>query len=406
MIETELMFILLTFLGGFISFFSLSVVPLILIYFGYLVGNGQAIDCYGKTSYIYKKVIFNILFFILGILVAFFILSISFSSVGDINFDEKNILSKIGSTIIIFLGIFQLNIIKVKFLAKEKKVGFIKKEVSPVFAFIVSFTFVYAWKSFVGPVLSSILILAMTLENRSIGSIMILIYSLGFVFPLILLGMGAIVFLNLIKTKQIFLNYINKLGGIILIIIGTIIFIGYQDKLSNYLEPIKLANYNSEETKIENNEIESNSFFNNESYKLIDQYNKEHILSEYEGKVIFLNFWATWCPSCVEEIPYIEELYKEYGYNEKEVVILGITNPVTIENIKGQDIKIDDIKLFLSENNFTFPTVFDKTGVYFDNFDITAFPTTIIVGRNGEIKDIVSGALNKEQMIYLIERNF
>ena len=51
-------------------------------------------------------------------------------------------------------------------------------------------------------------------------------------------------------------------------------------------------------------------------FTLKDQYKNVHTLSEYEGKIVFLNFWATWCPPCKAEMPHIEEIYKEYGISD------------------------------------------------------------------------------------------
>ena len=62
-------------------------------------------------------------------------------------------------------------------------------------------------------------------------------------------------------------------------------------------------------------------------FELVDQYGNTHKLSDYKGKVVFLNFWATWCPPCKMEMPNIEELYKEYNYNKGDVVILGVAQP-------------------------------------------------------------------------------
>ena len=59
-------------------------------------------------------------------------------------------------------------------------------------------------------------------------------------------------------------------------------------------------------------------------FNLKDQYGVTHSLENYKGKVIFLNFWATWCPPCKKEMPDIENIYKEYGENKKDVVILGV----------------------------------------------------------------------------------
>lgn len=394
--EVGLLFYFLAFLGGFLSFFSPCVIPIIPIYFSFLAGNGKKNDCYGNIIYNQKKVSFNTLFFIFGISTSFFILGFSFTAIGDIAFSQKDIISKIGGIIIIALGLFQLGIIKLNPLYKEKRIAYTNKRITPLVAFVTGFTFSFAWTPCIGPILSSVLILAASLKDNTIGNLLIFIYSLGFVIPFLLIGLFTATLLNFFKSKQKFLKYTVKIAGVFLIIIGTLTFFGYTNQLSNYFL-----------SSPSNSLISSNSdaVLNKDSYRLIDQYGNEHILSDYKGKVVFLNFWATWCPPCKEEMPYIEELYKEFGENKKDVIILGITNPVTEENLNGQDKNIDEIKYFLQENNYSFPTVFDRTGIYFDNFKIRAFPTTYIIGKDGEIKTAIPGAMTKQQMLKLINTN-
>lgn len=394
--EVGLLFYSLTLLGGFLSFFSPCVIPIIPIYFSFLAGNGKKSDCYGNISYNQKKVFFNTLFFIFGISTSFFILGVSFTTIGDLAFSQKDIISKIGGVIIIILGLFQLGIIKLNPLYKEKRIAYSDKKITPFVAFITGFTFSFAWTPCVGPILSSVLILAATLKDNSIGNLLIFIYSLGFVIPFLLIGLFTTTLLNFFKSKQNFLKYTVKIAGGFLVIIGTLTFLGYTNQLSNYFIPSTLNG------SITNN---TETILNKDSYRLLDQYGNEHILSNYKGKVVFLNFWATWCPPCKEEMPTIEELYKEFGENKNDVIILGITNPVTEENPNGQDKNIDEIKYFLQENNYSFPTVFDKTGIYFDNFKIRAFPTTYIIGKDGEIKTAIPGAMTKQQMLKLIRDN-
>lgn len=394
--EVGLLFYSLTFLGGFLSFFSPCVIPIIPIYFSFLAGNGKKSDCYGNISYNQKKVFFNTLFFIFGISTSFFILGVSFTTIGDLAFSQKDIISKIGGVIIIILGLFQLGIIKLNPLYKEKRIAYSDKKITPFVAFITGFTFSFAWTPCVGPILSSVLILAATLKDNSIGNLLIFIYSLGFVIPFLLIGLFTTTLLNFFKSKQNFLKYTVKIAGGFLVIIGTLTFLGYTNQLSNYFIPSTLNGSMTNNTE---------TILNKDSYRLLDQYGNEHILSNYKGKVVFLNFWATWCPPCKEEMPIIEELYKEFGENKNDVIILGITNPVTEENPNGQDKNIDEIKYFLQENNYSFPTVFDKTGIYFDNFKIRAFPTTYIIGKDGEIKTAIPGAMTKQQMLKLIKDN-
>lgn len=394
--EVGLLFYSLTFLGGFLSFFSPCVIPIIPIYFSFLAGNGKKSDCYGNISYNQKKVFFNTLFFIFGISTSFFILGVSFTTIGDLAFSQKDIISKIGGVIIIILGLFQLGIIKLNPLYKEKRIAYSDKKITPFVAFVTGFTFSFAWTPCVGPILSSVLILAASLKDNSIGNLLIFIYSLGFVVPFLLIGLFTTTLLNFFKSKQSFLKYTIKITGGFLVIIGALTFLGYTNQLSNYFIPLTPNGSMTNNTE---------TILNKDSYRLLDQYSNEHILSNYKGKVVFLNFWATWCPPCKEEMPIIEELYKEFGENKNNVIILGITNPVTEENPNGQDKNIDEIKYLLQENNYSFPTIFDKTGIYFDNFKIRAFPTTYIIGKDGEIKTAIPGAMTKQQMLKLIKDN-
>ena len=81
-------------------------------------------------------------------------------------------------------------------------------------------------------------------------------------------------------------------------------------------------------------------------FTLQDQYGVTHTLSDYEGKVVFLNFWATWYPPCRAEMPDIQKLYEEYAaQTDAEVVILGIAAPGSVDD---QD--LEGVKSFLSDN--------------------------------------------------------
>jgi cytochrome c-type biogenesis protein len=139
-------------------------------------------------------------------------------------------------------------------------------------------------------------------------------------------------------------------------------------------------------------------------FTLTDQYGEEHTLSDYKGKVVFLNFWATWCPPCKEEMPHIEELYNEYNLNQEDVVFLGVTNPKSEKYPYNQDEKKEDIISFLDKNEYTFPTVFDETGEILQNYSITAFPTTFMIDKEGNVFGYVPGKMTKDIMKNVIDQ--
>ena len=231
---------MLVFLEGFISFFSPCVLPLIPVYISYLAGNGKRVNSDGTITYERKKVLFNTLFFVLGISSVFFILGLSFSALGIFFNKNRDIFSKIGGAIIVILGLVQLDIIKLNFLKMEKRINMdIGGKMNPILAYIMGFTFSFAWTPCVGPALASVLILASNAENAFAGNMLVLVYALGFIIPFIILGIFTTETLNFFKEKRNLVKYTIKLGGFILVIIGIMTFTGTFTAISRRLSFFK-----------------------------------------------------------------------------------------------------------------------------------------------------------------------
>ena len=135
--------------------------------------------------------------------------------------------------------------------------------------------------------------------------------------------------------------------------------------------------------------------------ELKDQFGKSHKLEDYKGKVIFLNFWATWCGPCRSEMPEIQKLYEEYPAmgNDSEVVILGVAGPGI-----GQEGTVSDITKFMEENGYTYPVLMDETGELFEWYGISAFPTTYMIDRDGNLYGYVTGQLTEDIMRSIIKQ--
>ena len=100
---------------------------------------------------------------------------------------------------------------------------------------------------------------------------------------------------------------------------------------------------------------------------------------DLRGKIVFLNFWTTWCTSCVAEMPGMEKLHQKL--KDKDFVIVTI-------NIKES---ISQVKNFVSNNNLTFTTLLDSDGEITKSFNVFATPTTFIYGKSGQLLDTVIG---------------
>jgi cytochrome c-type biogenesis protein len=228
---------MLVFLEGFLSFFSPCVLPLIPVYISYLAGNGKKTGSDGTILYERKIVLINTLFFVLGISSVFFLLGLSFSALGTFFNRNRVLFSRIGGIIIIIMGLVQLDLIKLDFLKIEKRIHLElhNSKMNPIIAYIMGFTFSFAWTPCVGPALSSVLILASNASSVFSGNIFVLIYTLGFIIPFIILGIFTTEALNFFKEKRNLVKYTIKAGGIILIIIGVMTYTGTFSTLSRYL---------------------------------------------------------------------------------------------------------------------------------------------------------------------------
>ncbi len=123
-------------------------------------------------------------------------------------------------------------------------------------------------------------------------------------------------------------------------------------------------------------------------FKLKDLMGKEVSLSDYEGKVLFLNFWATWCGPCRAEIPDFIEVYDEY--RDKGLEILG----VSVDTISS-----DKVLQFVMKNEMNYPVVMATRDLFKDYPQPRAIPTTLIIDGKGKIRHRQVGLMSKEMLI-------
>jgi len=102
-------------------------------------------------------------------------------------------------------------------------------------------------------------------------------------------------------------------------------------------------------------------------------------LTEQRGKIVLLNFWASWCGPCRQEMPILENLYTKF--KDLGVTVWGVN--VEQENQAGRD--------FLNGLSLSFPILFDASNQISADFDVAAMPTTAIIDRNGVIRYVFQG---------------
>lgn len=414
------------FLQGLLSFFSPCVLPLLPIYISYLSGGGRTVDAEGNVHYKRSKVLLNTAFFVLGISFAFFLLGFGFTAAGQFFRENRLLLGRIGGVLVILFGLYQLGIFgSVKFLNKEARLPFRldKVAMNPLTALVLGFTFSFSWTPCVGPALASVLLMA-TSAAAAEGFLLIAVYTLGFVLPFLVVGLFTSSLLELFRKYQGVVKYTVKISGVLMIFMGVMMFTGWMNTFTNYLSGFGAADTTSsvsssveesssstvseESATVTSSQTESSEPESSDEeastvpapdFTLTDQYGTSHTLSDYKGKTIFLNFWGTWCPPCRAEMPEIQELYEEYGENTGDVIILGVALP----NV-GKEGSEEEITSFLEENGYTYPTVMDEEASIASSYYISAFPTTFMIDKDGNVFGYATGQLTKEIMKDIIQQ--
>lgn len=443
--------VLTVFLQGLVSFFSPCVLPLLPLYIGYLSGGTGTRGEDGRLYYERKKVMLHTLCFVIGVSFAFFLLGLGFSAMGSFFKSNQAIFARVGGILVVLFGLYQLGVFgSSKVLGKERRLPFRLDTLamSPITALIMGFTFSFAWTPCVGPALASVLLMAASASTKAMAFGLIGVYTLGFVLPFLAVGLFTTTLLDFFKTHGNVVGYTVKVGGLLLVFMGFLMFTGKMNSVTGYLSqfqsPSKVesdqkesadqragsavqsegaateavkpseaaagrgqetqaadSGQSSQETQAaENADSDANPLLPALDFTLTDQYGKTHTLSDYKGKTVFLNFWATWCPPCRAEMPEIQNLYENYqSSGDDSVVILGVAGPGM-----GSEKSVDGIKDFLKKNGYTYPVVMDDTGNVFMEYGVYSYPTTFMINKDGNVFGYASGQLSEDVMKNIIKQ--
>lgn len=424
------------FLQGLLSFFSPCVLPLLPLYIGYLSGGTAVKGEDGRMHYKQSKVLLHTVFFVTGVSFAFFLLGLGVSAVGGFFHSYQAMFARTGGILVMLFGLYQMGIFGISsVLGKEHRLPFRldRFAMSPVTALLMGFTFSFAWTPCVGPALTSVLLMAASAATKAQGFVLIGVYTMGFVLPFLFVGLFTTQLLELFKKYRGVVQYTVKIGGILMVLMGILMFTGKMNDVTGYLSRISGTQVSQTESMEESTAPEKAEADNeggstepgtggSESttaeeasgetaadarpvipavdFELEDQYGNIHRLEDYRGKTIFLNFWATWCPPCKAEMPDIQKLYeKSSTEGEDAVIVMGVAAP----NM-GQEGSEEEIAAFMEEKGYTYPVLMDTEGELFASYGIMSFPTTFMIDRDGNVFGYVSGMLSADMMDSIVRQ--
>ena len=190
--------------------------------------------------------------------------------------------------------------------------------------------------------------------------------------------------------KWIFLLFIIRLLGW-----AVFDFVSSNKQATNEMEDsVEAENDKVDEDNLEGKDVPVGLEVGNRAPEFeLQTLNGENVkLSDFRGKRVMINFWASWCGPCREEMPDLQKFYED-----KDIEILAV-------NLTDSEISLDNVKDFRDEFGLTFPILLDTDLVVASIYQIQPIPTTYMVDSNGIITNMAFGALTYDLMVEEFER--
>ncbi|MCK4724155.1 MAG: sulfite exporter TauE/SafE family protein [Anaerolineales bacterium] len=223
----------LAFLAGLASFLSPCVFSLVPAYVGYLGGRTAGMQGSGKND---KFVAFSHgLAFVVGFSVVFILLGVAASAIGGLLYDVRSWVAKIGGIVVVIFGLHMVGIIRIPFLEYD-----LRHQAEPsnrrgyAASMMMGVFFSAGWSPCVGPVLGAILTLALNDGSISQGIVLLSAYSLGLAIPFLIAALGIGWVTTILRRYGKTMRYVEIGMGIVLIIVGTMLFLGTFEQIARF----------------------------------------------------------------------------------------------------------------------------------------------------------------------------
>ncbi len=231
--DTQQVTLLVAFGAGFLSFVSPCVLPLVPVYIAFLGGEAAVLLDEEEQRKHRWKIFFHSLLFVLGFSTIFVLMGLSASAIGDLLRSYQDVILKVGGIFLVIMGISMMGLLKTPLAYFEKKLHYNPRgNITGINAFLVGMVFAVGWTPCVGPILGSILLLASTQEGVAKGALLLASYSAGLGIPFLAAGLALNLFRDQIKKLNKYMNWISIISGVLLIVMGILLFTNNFQKLS------------------------------------------------------------------------------------------------------------------------------------------------------------------------------
>ena len=379
--QISLVNILIAFAGGLLSFLSPCVLPLVPGYISLM--SGVSIDHLKAegASGSRRAVIANSLAFNAGLSVIFLALGGTAGLVGATIINNVWV-RVIGGLVIIVFGLHLIGLLKIKYLYKDTRQFSNEKPRGMLGSLTLGIAFAAGWTPCIGPILGGIIGLAATSGGWKSGLLLSAFYSAGLSVPFLVTGLGINQFLSFYSKFRRHLHKVEVVSGIILILIGVLVMSNRVTLLASSRLAALIPNLESllHLRGTENPPpAPANQTYNpapDVQFTKLD--GSPFRLNDLRGRVVLLNFWATWCVPCRNEIPSLSAMQKDL--DARGLSIIGVS----------YDDTADLVQEFQKDIPQSYQIVLGGREVG-SELPASPLPTTYIIDRQGRIRDKMIG---------------
>lgn len=376
--QVPLFNILVAFVAGMLSFLSPCVLPLVPGYISLM--SGVSIDNLksGGASGSRRAVILNSLAFNAGLSVIFLALGGTAGLLGSAIFANTWVRVIAGLVIIIF-GLHLIGLLKIKYLYKDTRQFSSEKPQGILGSLTLGIAFAAGWTPCIGPILGGIIGLAATTGGWKNGLLLSAFYSAGLAVPFLVTGLTINKFLSFYSKFRKHLHKVEIVSGVILIMIGVLVMSNRVTLLSSSWLASVIPNFESW-LKLRGGppppQKQTYTAAPDVQFTKLD--GSPFRLQELRGRVVVLNFWATWCVPCRSEIPSLSAMQKDL--DAQGLSIIGVS----------YDDTADLIQQFQKDIPQSYQIVLGGREVG-SQLPASPLPTTYIIDRQGRIRDKLIG---------------
>jgi cytochrome c-type biogenesis protein len=381
--------ILISFAAGVLSFLSPCVLPLVPGYISLI--SGVSIDNLKEGTSSRRAVILNSLAFNAGLSIIFLLLGTTAGLVGAAIISNPWV-RIVGGLVIIAFGLQLIGLLKISALYKDTRFFSDDKPRGVFGSAALGVAFAAGWTPCIGPILGGIIGLAATSGGWRSGLVLSAFYSAGLAVPFLLTGLGINKFLSFYKNFRRHLHKVEVASGVVLIIVGLLVMSGQSTLLASSKITAWIPNAEgllnrwfkpAQPKSAETSTAQNTNFEMAPDVEFQTLAGKPFRLKELQGQVVLLNFWATYCIPCREEIPALNALQHELQPQGLKIVGASTDDDAEGVNAYQKEVAKFEYEVLLGGSDAKV------------KFQQSVLPTTYLIDRQGRIRQKIIGAQDK-----------